>query len=224
MEPSRGGCPIATALCRGGSDAGQIQKGPAKCGPLPSELEPRAEARGASLAGTVMRPGQRDSPECGSGAGAHLRRLLGLLHDGRRRGGRRAVRRRHAARWRTPRRAWHTQWKVSCLRTSSGMSSMSASLSFGRMIVRDAGAVGAEHLLLHAADRQHAAAQRDLAGHRHVAAAPGGPTSRRRAPSPSRRRPTGRPSGSRPRERGRAPRSSRAGPRGSAASTACVAA
>ena len=28
-----------------------------------------------------------------------------------------------------------TQWKVNCLRTSSGMSSMSASLSFGRMMV-----------------------------------------------------------------------------------------
>ena len=28
-----------------------------------------------------------------------------------------------------------TQWKVSCFRTSSGMSSMSASFSFGRMMV-----------------------------------------------------------------------------------------
>ena len=36
--------------------------------------------------------------------------------------------------------------------------------------VLDAGAVRRQHLLLHAADRQHLAAQRDLAGHRHVAA------------------------------------------------------
>ena len=34
----------------------------------------------------------------------------------------------------------------------------------------DPGAVRREELLLDAADRQHAAAQRDLAGHRHVAA------------------------------------------------------
>src|SRR6476661_6292407 len=35
--------------------------------------------------------------------------------------------------------------------------------------VLDAGTMRAEHLLLHAADREHAAAQRDLTGHRHVA-------------------------------------------------------
>ena len=107
-----------------------------------------------------------------------------------------------------------TQWNVSCLRTSSGMSSRSASLSFGRMIVRDARAVRAEHLLLHAADRQHAAAQRDLAGHRDVAAHR---AARHRRHERRRHRhagATGRPSGSRPPARGCAPRSSRGGPRG----------
>ena len=40
----------------------------------------------------------------------------------------------------------------------------------GRIDGRDADAVGGQQLLLHAADRQHLAAQRDLAGHGHVAA------------------------------------------------------
>ena len=35
------------------------------------------------------------------------------------------------------------------------------------------GPVGGQHLLLHAADRQHPARQRDLAGHADLAAAPG---------------------------------------------------
>ena len=63
-----------------------------------------------------------------------------------------------------------TEWKVSCLRTSSGMSSMSASLSFGRMMVVIPARCAPSTFSLSAADRQHAAAQRDLARHRHVLA------------------------------------------------------
>ena len=55
-------------------------------------------------------------------------------------------------------------------RTCSGMSSRSFSLRFGRMIVLMPARCAPEHLLLDAADRQHLAAQRDLAGHRHVVA------------------------------------------------------
>ena len=69
----------------------------------------------------------------------------------------------------TPSSSVHTQWKVSCLRTSSGMSSMSASLSFGRMIVVMPARCAPSTFSFTPADRQHAAAQRDLAGHRDVA-------------------------------------------------------
>ena len=50
-----------------------------------------------------------------------------------------------------------------------------------------------QHLLLDAADRQHQAAQRDLAGHGRVAARPACRCTATPAPSPSPRPPTGRP-------------------------------
>ena len=52
----------------------------------------------------------------------------------------------------------------------AGTSSRSFSLRRGRMTRLDAGAPRRQHLLLDAADRQHLAAQRDLAGHRDVRA------------------------------------------------------
>ena len=62
-----------------------------------------------------------------------------------------------------------TRWNSIFSRTSAGMSSRSRSFSAGRMIARDAGAGGGEDLVLDAADREHLAAQRDLAGHGDVA-------------------------------------------------------
>jgi hypothetical protein len=55
-------------------------------------------------------------------------------------------------------------------RTSFGTSRRSFSFAFGRISLAQPGAVGGEHLLLHAADLEHLAAQRHLAGHREVAA------------------------------------------------------
>ena len=66
-------------------------------------------------------------------------------------------------------------------------------------------------------------AQRDLAGHRDVAAHRAAATSPRPAPWPSRRPPTGRPSGSRPPARGCAPRSIRSRSSGMPSARACVA-
>ena len=60
-------------------------------------------------------------------------------------------------------------------RGPGGRSASWSSFSFGRITVADAGAVGGEHLLLHAADREHLAGERDLPGHGDVLAhrAPG---------------------------------------------------
>ena len=59
-------------------------------------------------------------------------------------------------------------------RTWLGTSSIKFfSFLFGKMTRPDPGAPRAEHLLLDAADRQHPAGQRDLAGHRQIVAAPG---------------------------------------------------
>ena len=63
--------------------------------------------------------------------------------------------------WRTS----STRWNVMASRTASGTSSRSAPLRAGRMTSREPGPVGGQHLLLDAADRQHPALQRDLAGH-----------------------------------------------------------
>jgi len=60
-----------------------------------------------------------------------------------------------------------TNAKCISLRTGSGTSSRSVALRFGRMTVVMP-ADGPEHLLLDAADGEHLAAQRDLAGHGHV--------------------------------------------------------
>jgi hypothetical protein len=54
--------------------------------------------------------------------------------------------------------------------TLSGISARSFSLSFGDEHRLDAGPKRREQLLLEPADRQHPAAQRDLAGHRHIRA------------------------------------------------------
>ena len=66
---------------------------------------------------------------------------------------------------RGPRSIVMTGWNVICSRTSSGTSSRSPRLRSGRITVGEAGRVRGEHLLLEAADRQHPALQRDLAGH-----------------------------------------------------------
>ena len=58
-----------------------------------------------------------------------------------------------------------TGWNVISSRTSSGTSSRSARLRSGRITSVRPGGVRGEHLLLEPADRQHAALQRDLAGH-----------------------------------------------------------
>ena len=72
---------------------------------------------------------------------------------------------------------------------------------------RDARAVGREDLLLEAADRQHAAAQRDLAGHRDRLAHRDAQQRGRHRGRHRDARATGRPSGSRPRGSGRGRRS-----------------
>ncbi len=59
---------------------------------------------------------------------------------------------------------------LSCLRISSGMSRRSFSFLRGQDHHARAGEVRGEDLALEAADREHAAAERDLAGHRHVLA------------------------------------------------------
>ena len=59
---------------------------------------------------------------------------------------------------------------LSLSRASAGMSSRSRRLRAGSMHRRDARAQRGQHLLLDAADRQHEAAQADLAGHRDVVA------------------------------------------------------
>ena len=64
----------------------------------------------------------------------------------------------------------NTGWKVISSRTFSGTSSRSPALRRRDDDVGEAGAVGGQHLLLDAADRQHAALQRDLAGHADVVA------------------------------------------------------
>ena len=59
---------------------------------------------------------------------------------------------------------------VISLRTLSVSSSRSVILRLGRMTVVMPARLRGQHLLLDAADRQHLAAQRDLAGHRQVVA------------------------------------------------------
>ena len=61
-----------------------------------------------------------------------------------------------------------TNSKCISWRAASGMSSRSFSLRRGRIDGADAGAFGRQDLFLDAADRQHLAAQRDLAGHGQV--------------------------------------------------------
>ena len=58
-----------------------------------------------------------------------------------------------------------TGWNVICSRTSAGTSSRSAAVALGDDHVGQPGGVRREHLLLQPADRQHAALERDLAGH-----------------------------------------------------------
>ena len=94
-------------------------------------------------------------------------------------------------------------------RSSSGRSASWSSLSLGRMTRADAGAVGGEDLLLDAADRQHQAGQRDLAGHGDVLADRPPATAPTPGPSPSSPPPTGRPWAPRRPARGCARRGSR---------------
>ena len=58
-----------------------------------------------------------------------------------------------------------TGWNVIASRTSCGTSSRSAAVALGQDHVGQARRVRGQHLLLEPADRQHAALQRDLAGH-----------------------------------------------------------
>ena len=70
-------------------------------------------------------------------------------------------------------RTWPTssaRWNVMRSRTASGTSSRSGPLRAGQDHRGEPGPLGREHLLLDAADRQHPALQRDLAGHADVAA------------------------------------------------------
>ena len=62
------------------------------------------------------------------------------------------------------------RWNVITSRTRSGTSSRSGPLRVGQDHLGEPGPLGREHLLLHAADRQHPALQRDLAGHADVGA------------------------------------------------------
>ena len=83
------------------------------------------------------------------------------------------IRRRLERERRAPRRCVITGWNVICSRTSSGTSSRSPRLRSGRITSVRPGRVRGEHLLLEPADRQHAALQRDLAGHADGVLAPG---------------------------------------------------
>ena len=58
-----------------------------------------------------------------------------------------------------------TGWNVICSRTSLGHVVEVAAVALGQDHVGQPGRVRGEHLLLEPADRQHAALQRDLAGH-----------------------------------------------------------
>ena len=68
-----------------------------------------------------------------------------------------------------------TGWKVSSLRTSSGISSMSASLSFGRMMCLIPARCAPRTFSFRTADGQHSDAKRELARHSDVAPPTGRP-------------------------------------------------
>ena len=75
---------------------------------------------------------------------------------------------------------WSTSTNFMLARAAcSGMSSMSASLRRGHDHALDPGALRGQRLLLEAADRQHLAGQRDLAGHRRRRRATGRPRDQR---------------------------------------------
>ena len=78
-----------------------------------------------------------------------------------------------------------TGWKVICSRTSCGHVVEVGAVALGQDHVGQARRVRGEHLLLEPADRQHAALQRDLAGHADRVLAPGGRSAATRAPSSS---------------------------------------
>ena len=101
------------------------------------------------------------------------------------------------------------------LRRCSGISSASCSLRRRRDHAPDTVPLGGQRLLLEPADRQHLAGQRDLAGHRHVRTDGPPGQQRGRAPSPSRRRRSGRPWASRRPGRGCGCRASRTSRRAS---------
>ena len=114
-----------------------------------------------------------------------------------------------------------TRTKRSASRVSDGSSSRSCSFSRGRITRPRPGALRGEHLVAHAADRQHLAGQRDLARSSRRRRRPASRARARRSPSPSRSRPTGRPSAPRRPERGDGRRGARTSARRGSSSPVC---